>query len=111
MKRGDIYYANLNPSIGSETAKLRPVLIVSNNINNKSATTITIVPITSNVIKVYPFEVLLQPSDSGLAKVSKAQIQQIRTISKLRLTGNCCGSLNPALMGLIDNAIKLHLAL
>ncbi len=64
MKRGDIYYANLDPSIGSETAKLRPVLIVSNDINNRMATTVTIVPITSNISKVYPFEVLLDTLDS-----------------------------------------------
>jgi mRNA interferase MazF len=111
MKRGDIYYANLDPSIGSETAKLRPVLIVSNDINNRMATTVTIVPITSNISKVYPFEVLLQPLDSGLSKVSKAQIQQIRTISKQRIIGSFYGSLNRELMQLVDTAIKLHLAL
>ncbi len=111
MKRGDIYYANLDPSIGSETAKLRPVLIVSNDINNKAATTVTIVPITSNVTKVYPFEVLLQPSESGLSQLSKVQIQQIRTISKQRISGNCYGSLKEPLMQLVNAAIRLHLAL
>jgi mRNA interferase MazF len=65
MKRGEIYYAVLDPSIGSEMAKRRPVLIVSNDINNRVATTVTIVPITSNVTKVYPFEVLL-PKIMGL---------------------------------------------
>ncbi len=111
MKRGEIYYATLDPSIGSETAKRRPILIVSNDINNRAATTVTIVPITSNVTKVYPFEVFLQPSDSGLPKPSKVQAQQIRTISKQRISGNCYGSLNEPLMQLIDAAIKLHLAL
>lgn len=47
MKRGDIYYANLDPALGSEMAKKRPVLIISNNINNRVASTVTIVPITS----------------------------------------------------------------
>ncbi|MBE9168217.1 type II toxin-antitoxin system PemK/MazF family toxin [Pleurocapsales cyanobacterium LEGE 06147] len=88
MKRGDVYYANLDPAVGSETAKLRPVLIVSNNVNNSAANTVTIVPLTSNVKRVYPFEVLLQPSDSSLPKASKVQAQQIRTISKLRIKGN-----------------------
>lgn len=111
MKRGEIYYATLDPSIGSESAKRRPVLIVSNDINNQAATTVTIVPITSNVIKVYPFEVLLQPSDSSLPKSSKVQAQQIRTISKQRISNSAIGSLKEPLMRLVDAAIKLHLAL
>jgi mRNA interferase MazF len=73
MKRGEIYYANLDPSLGSEMAKRRPVLIVSNNINNQVGATVTILPITSNVTKVYPFEILLQPLESGLPKPSKVQ--------------------------------------
>lgn len=57
MKRGDIYYVNLSPALGSETDKRRPVLIVSNNANNRSANTVTILPITSNVTRGYLFEV------------------------------------------------------
>ena len=111
MKRGEIYYATLDPTIGSEIAKLRPVLIVSNDINNRVATTITILPITSNVTKVYPFEVALSPADSGLSKASKIQAQQIRTIAKQRIRGNVIGSLSLSLMQLVDTAIKLHLSL
>jgi mRNA interferase MazF len=111
MKRGEIYYANLNPAVGSEVAKRRPVLIVSNDANNRAASTVTILPITSNVSRVYPFEVLLQPSESGLAKPSKIQAQQVRTISKQRISGKAVGSLNEQLMQLIDAALKLHLAL
>ena len=59
MKRGEIYYADLNPVVGSEIAKRRPVLIVSNNANNRAASTVTVVPLTSQVSRVYPFEVLL----------------------------------------------------
>jgi len=111
MKRGEIYFANLDPSIGSETAKCRPVLIVSNDINNQAATTITILPITSNVSKIYPFEIFLQLSESGLPKPSKIQSQQIRTISKQRINGDRVGSLNDQLMSLVDAAIRLHLGL
>ena len=111
MKRGEIYYATLDPTIGSEIAKLRPVLIVSNDINNRVATTITILPITSNVTKVYPFEVALSPADSGLPKASKIQAQQIRTIAKQRIRGDVIGSLCLSLMELVDIAIKLHLSL
>ena len=71
MKRGEIYYANLNPAVGSEMSKNRPVLIVSNDINNRAASTVTILPITSNVSRVYPFEVFLSPSDSGLPNALK----------------------------------------
>lgn len=111
MKRGEIYYANLNPAVGSEIAKRRPVLIVSNDVNNRAASTVTILPVTSNVSRIYPFEVFLSPSDSGLPKPSKIQAQQIRTISKQRINGDVIGLLNSELMQLVDAALKLHLAL
>lgn len=111
MKRGEIYYANLDPTIGSETAKRRPVLLVSNNANNRAANTVTILPITSNVTRIYPFEVLIQPQDSGLSKPSKIQAQQIRTISKQRIEGSVVGCLGEVVMQQVDAALKLHLAL
>jgi len=111
MKRGEIYYANLNPAVGSEMNKRRPVLVVSNDANNRAADTVTIIPITSNVTRVYPFEVLITPEDSGLPKPSKVQAQQVRTISKQRLGANVVGNLNPEMMQLIDAALKLHLDL
>ena len=111
MKRGEIYYANLDPVLGSETGKRRPVLIVSNDINNRAATTVTVLPITSNVTRVYPFEVYLDKNDSGLSKPSKVQAQQIRTISKQRISDKAVGSLNEELMGLVNEALRLHLSL
>jgi mRNA interferase MazF len=111
MKRGEIYYANLNPAVGSETAKRRPVLIISNDINNRVANTVTILPITSNIERVYPFEILLQTGDSGLSSPSKVQAQQIRTISKQRILSDVIGSLSEELMRLVETAIKLHLNL
>jgi mRNA interferase MazF len=111
MKRGDIFYANLNPTVGAEIAKRRPVLIVSNNVNNRVANTITVLPLTSNIHRVYPFEVLVTKSESGLTKDSKIQAQQIRTISKKRLEGDKIGCLNGETMNLVDIAIQLHLEL
>lgn len=111
MKRGEIYYANLSPAVGSETDKRRPVLIVSNDINNRNATVVTIVPLTSNVSRVYPFEVLVSPEESGLPKPSKVQAQQIRTISNQRIEGEAVGKLSDELMQQVGNAIKLHLAM
>lgn len=110
MKRGEIYYADLDPTMGAETQKKRPVLIVSNNANNKAATTITIIPITSNITKLYPFEVLLEKSLTGLFKDSKAQCHQIRTISKLRISDTKpLGMINEKIMYKIVAALKLHL--
>ncbi|MBW4677971.1 MAG: type II toxin-antitoxin system PemK/MazF family toxin [Desmonostoc geniculatum HA4340-LM1] len=111
MKRGDIYYADLSPAVGSEMDKRRPVLVISNDANNRAATTVTILPLTSNVNRVYPFEVLLNPEDSGLTKPSKVQAQQVRTISKQRILGEVIGSLNQQMIVLIDAALKLHLGL
>ncbi|KTC81639.1 type II toxin-antitoxin system PemK/MazF family toxin [Legionella brunensis] len=110
MKRGEIYFANLDPAIGEETQKKRPVLIVSNNANNNVAATVTIVPITSNVKKVYPFEVLLKRKDTGLNKDSKAQCHQIRTISKLRISKSIpVGVVMNDVMLKINDALQLHL--
>jgi mRNA interferase MazF len=108
MKRGEIYFANLSPSVGSEMDKRRPVLIVSNDANNNAATTVTILPITSNITRIYPFEVLLNPENSGLSKPSKIQTQQIRTISKKRISEDAIGNLSTELMELVNAAIKLH---
>jgi mRNA interferase MazF len=111
MKRGEIYYANLSPAVGSEMDKRRPILIVSNDANNRAANTVTILPITSNVTRIYPFEVLLNPEDSGLSKPSKVQAQQVRTISKQRINSDVVGSVTEEIMQLVDAAIKLHLDL
>lgn len=111
MKRGEIYLANLDPAIGAEIKKRRPVLIISNNANNKMALTVTIIPITSNIKKVYPFEVLLETHDTGLVKPSKAQCHQVRTISKIRIQGRRLGVVSHQLMLRINLAMKLHLGI
>ncbi|HRH81006.1 MAG TPA: type II toxin-antitoxin system PemK/MazF family toxin [Thiobacillaceae bacterium] len=111
MKRGEIYYAHLNPTVGAETNKRRPVLIVSNDANNRAASTLTVLPITSNITRIYPFEVELGREESGLPKDSKAQAQQIRTLSKERISGKAVGRLTADRMRAVDAAIRLHLAL
>ena len=111
MKRGEIYYANLSPTVGAEINKKRPVLIVSNDANNRAASTITVLPITSNVASIYPFEIKLTRADSGLPKGSKAQAQQIRTLSKERVSGKVIGKLSAAKMRQIEAAMRLHLGL
>ena len=111
MRRGEIYYADLSPTVGSEINKRRPVLIVSNDANNRAAATVTVLPITSNVSRIYPFEIALLPRESGLPKPSKAQAQQIRTISKERLRGGALGRLSAAIMHRAEDALRLHLDL
>jgi mRNA interferase MazF len=111
MKRGEIYFAVLNPTVGSEIQKTRPVLIVSNNIANKYSQLVAIVPITSQVKKVYNFEVFLDKDTSGLNKDSKVACHQIRTISKLRISGNKVGMLDDKLMNQVEYSLSLHLGI
>lgn len=111
MKRGEIYYADLSPTVGAEINKRRPVLVVSNNASNRAAGTVTVLPITSNITRVYPFEVFLDPRESGLPKPSKAQAQQIRTIAKERIIGTALGHLGKTRLAAVEKAIRLHLSL
>jgi mRNA interferase MazF len=74
-----------------------------------AASTITVLPITSNVSKVYPFEVYLEEKDSGLSKKSKIQCHQIRTISKLRISSQLLGHVKDAILKQIEHGLKLHL--
>ena len=85
IKRGDIVLVNLDPVIGAEIGKARPAIVISNDLNNKYADTITIIPVTSKKVdKIYPFEVLIEKK-YGLDKNSKAKTNQIRTIDKKRV--------------------------
>lgn len=111
MRRGEICYADLNPSVGSEANKKRPVLIISNDANNKASATITVLPISSNIDRIYPFEVALDAENAGLPKDSKIQCQQIRTISKLRVSRTVVGKVDKEILHQIDAALKLHLNL
>lgn len=110
-ERGDIFYADLNPVIGSEISKTRPVLIISNNINNKYSGTVTIIPITTAKSKeVYPFEVFLKSGETNLENDSIAKVNQIRTIDKQRLK-NKITEVNESLLIEIERAIIIHLDL
>jgi len=111
IKRGEIFLAGLDPVMGHEIAKTRPVIIVSNDICNKYSGTVTIIPITSkNLIKIYPFEIYLPKEITRLRKNSKGKADQIRTLDKARLIKSI-GSLNNELIRNMDNAIKIHLKL
>lgn len=111
MKRGDIYWANLDPTIGAEIQKTRPVVIVSNNLNNIYSSTITILPITSSIKKLpKPYEVFLLEKEGGISNNSLIKANQIRTIDKIRL-GNKIGNLSEEKILEIENAILIHLGI
>ena len=115
MLRGEIRLVDFDPARPGETAKRRPAVIVSNDGANSVATrlgrgVITVVPVTSNVDRVYPFQVLLDPSDSGLERTSKAQAEQVRSVSVARVSSRM-GKLVPELLADLDEALRLHLAL
>ena len=107
-KRGEIYLVTLDPTVGAEISKTRPALVISNDINNQFSDTITVIPITSYVEKIYPFEVLLSPGESGLSKNSKAKCNQIRTIDKKRLIKSL-GKINQEIIEAVEEATKIHL--
>ena len=111
MKRGDVFYANLDPTQGAETQKTRPVVIVSNNAANRAGALVTVLPLTSNVIRIFPFEVKLSAMDTGLSKDSKAMAQQVRTLDKGRLAQDAAGQVPAKLMVQVDAALRLHLSL
>ena len=111
IKRGEIYLANLDPVVGREISKTRPVVVVSNDKNNEFSGTVTIVPITSkHVNKIYPFEVLLPEGRGNLPKDSKVKTDQIRTLDKIRLVKQI-GKLGQREIGEIEKAIQVHLRL
>lgn len=115
MRRGEIWLVDLEPIRGSEATKRRPAVIVSNDSANSVATrlgrgVITVVPVTSNVDSVRPFQVFLPAGSGGLGLDSKAQAEQVRSVSVERL-GSAVGRLPGPTMSRIDAALRLHLSL
>ena len=115
MRRGDIWLADLDPARNSEASKRRPAVIVSNDGANATATqlsrgVVTVVPLTSNVARVHPFQVSLPADETGLDRDSKAQAEQVRSLSVERLRDKL-GTVPPHLMRQLDDALRLHLAL
>jgi mRNA interferase MazF len=115
MRRGEIWNANLEPVRGSEANKVRPVVLVSNDVANDTVGrlcrgVVSVVPLSSNVEKVFAFQVLVRGADVGLPCDSKAQAEQVRSIDQTRLT-EFIGTLPAATLAELDDALRLHLAL
>lgn len=115
MLRGEVRLADLDPVRGGESGKRRPVVVVSNDDANAAAArrgrgVVTVLPVTSNVTRVFPFQVLLPAEASGLRVDSKAQAEQVRSISVERV-GPVLGHLPLQIMAEVDDALRLHLDL
>ncbi len=111
IKRGDIYYADLSPVIGSEQGGLRPVLIVQNDVGNRYSPTVIAAAITSKMGKAkLPTHIDVIGTDAGLAKDSVILLEQIRTIDKKRLKEKM-GHLDDETMGQVNSAIEVSFGL
>ena len=107
VKRGDIYYADLSPVIGSEQGGIRPVLIIQNDVGNKYSPTVIAAAITSKQDKAkMPTHIELSASDYGLYKDSVILLEQIRTIDKKRLKDKVA-HLDKKLMKMVDEALSV----
>lgn len=111
VKRGDLYYADLSPVVGSEQGGVRPVIVVQNDVGNKYSPTIIVAPITSQMNKAkLPTHVKIKGNKYGLPKNSVALMEQLRTIDKKRLREKI-GSFSIDIMNRIDEAIAISLAI
>jgi len=106
MKRGEVWWVNLDPGVGGEIRKQRPAVIVSNDAANRHLNRVQVIPLTSQVGKLYPSEALV----TFAGKQSKAMAEQLTTVSKLRLV-NYAGELDSAEMRQLEQAIKTQLGL
>lgn len=111
IKRGDIFYADLSPVIGSEQGGVRPVLIVQNDIGNKYSPTVIVAAITSQIEKAkLPIHVELEANVHGLERDSVILLEQIRTIDKKRLREKVT-RLDGDIMAKVDEALLISLGL
>ncbi|CEI71624.1 MULTISPECIES: type II toxin-antitoxin system PemK/MazF family toxin [Romboutsia] len=111
IKRGDLYYADLSPVVGSEQGGVRPVLIIQNDIGNKYSPTVIIAAITSQINKAkLPTHIEISANEYGLNKDSVILLEQIRTIDKKRLREKI-GCLDDNMMVKVDSSLQISLGL
>jgi len=108
IRRGEVFRVSLDPTVGSEVGKTRPAVVLQNDLANRSSPTVTVIPISSQVERVFPFQVLIPAGEGGLSQESKALCEQIRTLSRRRL-GERLGQLPPERLNEIRLALDRHL--
>jgi len=109
VRRGEIWVVNLDPTIGHEIKKVRPAVIIQNDVGNKYSPITIIAPLTSqNIERIYPIDVLLTPENSGIEKFSKVLLNQIRAVDKKRLITKI-GIVDEETIEKIDEAIRISL--
>jgi len=106
MKRGDVWWVEFDPSVGSEIRKTRPAVIVSNNAANRNLLRVVVIPLSSNTTRVYPGEALITVD----GKPGKAMADQIMAADKIRLKTRLC-TISKADMLTLEQAILVHLGL
>lgn len=111
IKRGDIYYANLSPVVGSEQGGHRPVLIIQNDVGNKYSPTVIVAAITSQISKAkLPTHVEICAKDFSLEKDSVVLLEQLRTVDKRRLKDKVT-HLTEDIMSKVDEALRISVGL
>lgn len=106
--RGDVVSVHLDPTVGSEVGKQRPAIVLQNELANRSSPTVTVIPVTSQTARVYPFQVRLPAGEGGLPHDSKALCEQIRTVARERI-GDRLGRLSAERLNEIRAALDRHL--
>jgi mRNA interferase MazF len=106
MKRGEVWWVNFDPALGSETQKIRPAVIMSNDASNKALSRVTVVPFTSNISRVYPCNVLVDVGET----TGKLMADQIMTADKSRLN-KYIDVLSSDDMAKVEDTVRMHLGL
>jgi mRNA interferase MazF len=105
IRRGDVFWANLDPTVGVEIKKKRPVVVMSNDVINQRSRLVIVVPLTTNLARLSPSHVLIPRGEGGLNQDSKVLTEQIRAIDKQRLVAKI-GTLSNRFLRLIEQAIR-----